>query len=206
LHLNLSDNLVSQLKKRLEKVSALRKSRQKMAFEVLERPEWFEPLLEICQVENNPTGSRACWVLEFVCKEQLWELYPHLDRFTSGLLKVTPQSSIRPLAKICELLTEAYYKAPDSAYSPPLTTLHKERIAEACFGWLLGPGKVAPKAYSMQSLFLLGTEIHWIHDELAAVTGRFYSQESPAYQARTRQVMARIKKFRKTGHVKGGIG
>ncbi|WP_445385286.1 adenylosuccinate lyase [Robiginitalea sp. IMCC44478] len=177
-----------------------------MAREVIARPEWFEPLLEICLLENDSTGSRACWVLEFVCKEQLWELYPHLDRFTSGLMSVTPQSSIRPLAKICELLTEACYKASDPPYTPPLTMLHKQRIAEACFGWLIGPCKVAPKAYSMQSLFLLGTEIHWIHDELAAITARFYSQESPAYQARTRQVMARIKKFRKSGHIKRGIG
>ena len=187
----------------MEKVSALRQSRQQMAIEVIERPEWFEPLLEICLNENNPTGSRACWVLEFVCKEQLWELYPYLDRFTSGLMSVTPQSSIRPLAKICELLTEAYYKTTDPTYTPPLTALHKERIAEACFAWLIGPCKVAPKAYSMQSLFLLGTEIQWIHDELLAVTARFYRQESPAYQARTRQVVARIKKFRKSGRIKG---
>ncbi|WP_445382455.1 adenylosuccinate lyase [Robiginitalea sp. IMCC43444] len=203
MRLNLRDNLGSQLKKRLEKVSALRKSRQQMAFEVIERPEWFKPLLEIGLVENNRNGSRACWVLEFVCKKQLWELYPHLDRFTSGLIGVNPQSSIRPLAKICELLTEAYYKAPASAYTPPLTALHKERIAEACFRWLLGPCKVAPKAYSMQCLFLLGTEIHWIHDEMAAITTRYYNQESPAYQARTRQVMGRIKKFRKSGSLKG---
>lgn len=195
--------MVTQLKKRLQNVNALRENRRRMALEVIQKPEWFEPLLGIGLSENNKTGSRACWILEFVCKEELSLLYPYLDLFTDGLLRVSAESSIRPLAKICELLTEGYYKTPGPAPGPPLTTRHKERITEACFEWLIGPYKVAPKAYSMQSLFLLGTESPWIHDELCAITERFYSQESPAYQARTRQVMARIEKFRKKGGLKG---
>lgn len=143
-------------------------------------------------LEDSPLGSRACWVLEFVLEAEPGLLYPHLDRFVGGLPSVKPESSIRPLAKICQLLVVSYYDPAGAAERPPLTGHQKEGITAACFDWLISAGKVAPKAFSMQSLLLLGREIPWVHPELKAVIERHYPDGSPAYQARARRILREL--------------
>ena len=119
-------------------------------------------------------------------------MYPYLDRFVQGLKGVRPESSIRPLAKICELLLISYYKPRTGTTQPPLNQDHKEIITAACFDWLISTEKVAPKAYSMQSLLLLGKEIRWVHPELRAVLDQQYAEGSPAYQARARHILKKL--------------
>ena len=182
----------SQLKKQLEYVDATRKKRGEMARTILKNPELIPPLLEVALGENNPTGSRAAWVLEFVIKEKPRSLYPLLDRFTDGLKGVTPESSIRPLAKICEVLLTSYFDPRKEQDRPPLTEGHKNKMTEACFDWLISTEKVAPKAYSMRSLLLLGTEIGWVNPQLKGVLEQNYPTGSPAYQARARQVLKKL--------------
>jgi hypothetical protein len=182
----------SQLKKDLEYIDATRKRRGEMASRILELPGLFGPLLEIALEEDNPIGSRACWILEFVFKASPVLLYPHLNPFVEGLHKVKPESSIRPLAKICELLTLAYYDSKNPISRPPLTEFHKEGLIEACFDWLLEAQKIAPKAYSMQSLYLLGQDFPWVHGELRAVLERHYASGSPGYQARARKLLEKL--------------
>ena len=103
-----------------------------------------------------------------------------------------PESSIRPLAKICEILLISFYDTASGKERPPLNNYHKAAITEACFDWLIGPGKVAPKAYSMRSLLLLGREIGWVHPQLKGVLEQNYAQGSPAYQARARQILKKL--------------
>lgn len=182
----------SQLKKQLEYVDATRKKRREVAREILKNPKLIPPLLEIALEENNPTGSHAAWVLEFVIKEDPRPLYPLLEHFTAGLTGVTPESSIRPLAKICEMLLLAYYQAGKGLDRPPLKDRHKDKLTEACFDWLIGAEKVAPKAYSMRCLLLLGGEIGWVHPQLKGVLEQNYATGSPAYQARARQVLKKL--------------
>ena len=74
----------TQLKKQLDYVDATRKKRLEMAHSILGDPELLPCLLDLALTENNTTGSRACWVLEFVLKEDLSLLYPHLDIFCEG--------------------------------------------------------------------------------------------------------------------------
>lgn len=162
-----------------------------MAREILREPELLPHLLELALTENNATGSRAAWVLEFVVKKAPHLLYAHLDRFCQGLHAVTPDSSIRPLAKICELLLTRHNNAAEED-RPPLNDLHKAAITEACFDWLIGPGKVAPKAYSMRSLLLLGMEIRWVHPQLKGILEQNYAMGSPAYQARAREILKNL--------------
>ena len=159
-----------------------------MAREILREPELLPHLLELALTENNTTGSRAAWVLEFVVKKAPHLLYAHLDRFCEGLHAVTPDSSIRPLAKICELLLTSHFNAAEKE-RPPLNDLHKAAMTEACFDWLIGPGKVAPKAYSMKSLLLLGREIKWVHPQLKGLLEQHYAKGSAAYKARARQIL-----------------
>lgn len=182
----------TQLKKELDYVDATRKKRLAMAQKVLVNPEWFPGLLELALEEPGKTGSRAAWVLEFVVRERPSLLYPLLDDFTLGLQKVIPEPSIRSLAKICEMLLTSYYDSRDRPERPPLTREHKEAMTAACFDWLIGTRKVAPKAYSMHALLLLGTESGWVHPQLKGVLEQNYAQGSPAYQARARQVLGKL--------------
>lgn len=182
----------TQLKKELDYVDATRKKRMAMAQRVLGDPEWFPALLELALEEHNTTGSRAAWVLEFVFRERPSLLYPLLDDFTRGLHKVVPEPSIRSLAKICEMLLSSHYESGDRPDRPPLTREHKEAMTAACFDWLMGTKKVAPKAYSMHALLLLGAEAGWVHPQLKGILEQNYAQGSPAYQARARQVLRKL--------------
>jgi hypothetical protein len=182
----------SQLKKQLDYVDSTRKKRIEVARTILEKPELIPSLLEIALEQNNPTGSRAAWVLEFVFKEASHYLHPLLDAFADGLKRVVPESSIRPLAKICEMLLLSYYNPAPGRDRPPLTNRHKRIITEACFDWLISTDKAAPKAYSMRCLQLLGMEIAWVHPQLKGVLEQNYATGSPAYRARARQVLKKL--------------
>jgi hypothetical protein len=182
----------TQLKKQLQYVDATRNKRMEMARKVLQHPELVPQLLALAMEENNPTGIRAAWVLEFVVKEDPTLLYPFLDHFSAGLRSVAPDSTIRPLAKICQVLLTRYYGRAGKKERPPLTSTHKTAMTEACFDWLIGTGKVAPKAYSMKALLLLGRDIRWVHPQLKGILEQNYAQGSPAYQARAREVLKKL--------------
>lgn len=183
--------LNSQLLSRLDYVTATREARAAMAREILAQPETLKDLLQIGVGRQDAIGSRAFWILEFVYKASPTLLHDHLDPFCEGLGALREESSIRPAAKVCELLVKAYY---GKQKAPPLTLRHRELITAACFDWLIGPHKVAPQAYSMETLYLLGHDIPWIHPELKAILDQHYAQGSAGYQARARKILERMDK------------
>ena len=186
--------LKNKLTERLEYVDATRKERLAMAEEILENPGWFGPLLEIGLERSDHIGSRACWVVEFVCKRKLDCLFPFLDAFTTGLPALVPESSIRPMAKICELLAEACYPPVDTG--PPLTLVQKARMVSVCFDWLIGPYKVAPKAYCMRTLYLMSADFPWVREALREELQLRYPEGSAAYKARARYILQLLEKAR----------
>lgn len=142
---------------------------------------------------DDPISNRACWVIEFTAKENLAFLFPYLNYFTQNLNRVHLDSSVRPLAKICEFLIKAYFSKNDPEVRKVLTENYLERITTACFDWLIGDHKVAAKAYSMTSLLLLGRKFSWIHPELKMVLEQNYASGSAAYKARARHTLAKLK-------------
>ncbi|WP_339710236.1 adenylosuccinate lyase [uncultured Kriegella sp.] len=164
-----------------------------MAEIILQNPELISPLIKIAFDVNDPISSRACWVMEFTAKQNLSYIYPHLDYFTSNLKSVHLDSSVRPVAKICEYLISAYFLKADPAVQKVLNQTFLARIATACFDWLIGEHKVAAQAYSMTCLLLLGRKIHWIHEELKLVLEQNYANGSAAYKARARMTLAQLK-------------
>lgn len=167
-----------------------------MAAEIRGHLEWFGPLLEIGLHHGPPIGCRAAWVAEFVCKQDLGALFPHLEALAEGLAGLRSDSSIRAMAKICEMLAEAYCAPQAKGPSPPLSREQRERITAACFDWLIGPHQVAPQAYSMRTLYLLGLEEAWVHGELRAVLEQGYPGGSAAYRARARHILKLLEKPR----------
>ncbi|MEM7381817.1 MAG: adenylosuccinate lyase [Bacteroidota bacterium] len=165
-----------------------------MAKEVLNNPGLIPMLIDIAQRNEDPVSCKASWILEYTLKSRIHQLLPHIESFLSGLDKITLDSSVRPMAKLCESLTIAYYSKKEHPAQEVLTEQHLEQIATACFDWLIGEHKVAPKAYAMTSLYLLGHQFSWIHPELHLVLEQNYSSGSAAYKARARQVFEKLER------------
>ena len=71
---------------------------------------------------------------------------------------------------------------------------HKEKIVELCFDYLISDQKIAPKAYCMNALFLLGQDYDWIHPELVLILERDIHLQSSGFKARARHILRKIKK------------
>ena len=161
---------------------------------VLKQPDLLPKLLEITFMVNDKTSTRAAWVLEYVCLKNLELLLPYLDNFTLNIKKVHLDATVRPVVKICELLAKAYFGKADHLIKSNLHEPYKERIIETCFDVLINDEKVAPKAFAMSTLFLFGKQYDWIYPELTQILNRNFPNQSAAYKARAKQIIAKIKK------------
>ncbi|MFP2996528.1 adenylosuccinate lyase [Spongiivirga sp. MCCC 1A20706] len=177
----------------LDAISALRENRMRIAKMVLNDHLLYDHLFNIAFKVDDPVSCKACWVMEFVYLEQPELIIPYLDEFTYNLKQLQLDSSIRPLAKISQLMVQAYFKKKPSEIQSALTNKHLELITEACFDWLIQDQKVAAQVYSMYALFYLGKKYNWIYDALRPVIEKDYNQGSAGYKAASRKVLARIK-------------
>lgn len=182
-----------QLYQALDYVDHSREKRLEMATLVSNNPKLVSPLLAIAFDVDHPVSSKACWVMEFTAKENLSYLFPYLDTFTDSIGNVHLDSSVRPMAKICEYLIKSYFHKTNTTTTEVLTPDHLEKITTACFDWLIGNHKVAAKAYSMTCLLLLGRNYNWVHPELKMVLEQNYADGSAAYKARARHTLAKLK-------------
>lgn len=174
-------------------------SREKRIFYanlLINNPHLVPITLEILFKVDDKLSPRAAWILEFMCKEHLDDLAPHLDTFLNNIHAVHLDAAVRPCAKICEYIIETYYKNQPSKIKTAITQAHKELIIQNCFDWLINDKeKVAAKAYSMRCLFLLGKEFDWIHPELKLILEQNYAMQSAAYKARARHVLGWMDKL-----------
>ncbi|OEK08720.1 adenylosuccinate lyase [Flavivirga aquatica] len=180
-----------------QELSYVNHSREKRLYYsnlMIDNPHLVPKLLDILFMVDDKISPRAAWVFEFMCSNNINTIVPHLDIFTKNLHKVHLDSAVRPVAKICELITTAYFSKTDHKIQKALTKTHKERIIETCFDYLINDEKVAPKAYGMVALFLLGTEYDWIYPELTLILERDFQMQSAAFKARARHILKKIKK------------
>ncbi len=188
---------LNELYNELHYVNHSREKRIYYAGLIIDHPCMMRHVLEILFMVDDPMSNRAGWLAEFVTKEDITIILPHLDYFTTHMHTVYKHSALRPVAKICEHLIISYYKERDAHTIKHLNTNHKNSIVEAGFDWLITDQKVAVKAYTLTSLYYLGTEINWIHPELQRIMEDSYSNESAAFKARCRHVKKWIEKFSK---------
>jgi hypothetical protein len=180
----------SELRQKLENVNGHRSNRQETAQFILDNPTYFKELLEICYTISNPDSYKACWVLEFVAYEKLQWFPDYLDFFCQNLKNLTDESSIRPMAKVTQLLLKFHFKNSESCIK--LTESQLQNCIEINFDWLITNTKVATKAYAMRNLFLLGKHYDWIHSELKQIITKDYNDHSAAYKAVAREVLNKI--------------
>ena len=174
------------------KVTSYREYRLKYAQVVLQDKKLFKYLIEIAFDETNVAAIKISWVLDFVIREKLEWLYPHLDYFTDNISTSKHHSIVRPMAKICENLALNYHSKKPSDIKKHLTKKHIEKIIETGFDWLISDQKVAVKAYSMTTLYIFGKEFDWVHDELKLILQQTITEGSPAYKARGKRILKRL--------------
>ncbi|WP_430408971.1 adenylosuccinate lyase [Kordia sp.] len=184
----------AQLYSELNYVNHSREKRNYYAQIVLNNPELLPTLLEVVFTVDDKISARAAWLFEFVARENLDAILPYLDMYTEKMQTVHLDPAVRPMAKVAEYLIEAYYHKVPNKTQQKLQLHHREKITEACFDWMISDQKVAVKAYSMRSLFLLGKEFDWIHQELLLIIERDFASQSAAFKARGRDLIKRIKK------------
>ncbi|MFD1615247.1 adenylosuccinate lyase [Gelatiniphilus marinus] len=183
-----------ELYNELSHVNHSREKRLYYANLVINNPGLISKLLEIMLWVDDKASPRAAWVFEFMCKKNIDAIIPYLDTFTENMHKVHIDSAVRPVAKICEFLATAYYSKTENDIQTALTETHKERIIEVCFDYMINDEKVAPKAYSMSTLFLLGKEYDWVYPELSRILEDDFHKQSAAFKARARHILKKIKK------------
>ncbi|WP_323789818.1 adenylosuccinate lyase [Psychroserpens sp.] len=184
----------AQLYNELNYVNHSREKRLHYANLVISQPELIPELLDILFTVDDKISCRAAWVFEFMCGYKLDAIIPFLDRFTGSIHKVHLDSAVRPVAKVCEYLVTAFYSKTENAIQTALKTAHIEKIVESCFDWMINDEKIAPKAYAMNTLFLLGKDIDWIHPELVLILERDYQIQSSGFKARARHILKKVKK------------
>ncbi|TDO77350.1 hypothetical protein EV143_104113 [Flavobacterium chryseum] len=182
--------MYAELQNKLDYVTACRENRTKVAQEVLENPSLFDELVSICFSPSDKNHHRACWVLEFVSYEEVIWLQPHLDFFCSNLKILKDESAIRPIAKVTQLLVKSHYKKEENGIS--LSEDNLQNCIEASFDWLINDVKVATKAYSIRTLYILGNHYDWIHPELRIILNKDYAEHSAAYKAVAKEVLRKI--------------
>jgi hypothetical protein len=176
-----------------------RENRERVANIVLENKKLFKELVSITFYVDNKVSIKAAWILEWICTHhQLELLLPHLDEFTLNLKNVKFDSAIRPCAKICEHLANAYFSKKENQVKKQLTINQIDTIIETGFDWLITPQKIAVRAYTMTFLYLFGLEKEWIHPELKHLILTKIIHESKGTKARGKFILGLIEKHQKS--------
>ncbi|XCF07337.1 adenylosuccinate lyase [Tamlana crocina] len=184
----------AQLYDELNYVNHSREKRLHYANLILANTDLFPKLMDILFRVDDKISVRAAWVFEYMCNQNIEVIIPYLGTFTSNMKQVHLDPAVRPVAKICELLAVAYTSKDDNEIKHALTDKHKERIIETCFDYMINDEKIAPKAYSMNTLFLLGKDYDWVHPELALILERDFQMQSSGFKARARHILKKLKK------------
>lgn len=183
-----------QLYAELNYVNHSREKRLHYANLVIDNPKLIPKLLAVLFRVDDKISCRAAWVLEFMCHENLEYLIPHLDTFTANIHKVHLDPAVRPIAKICEYLAKAYYAKTPNTVQLHLKPIYQERIIAVCFDYMIRDEKIAPKAYSMNTLYLFGADYDWIHPELVIILERDFQMQSSGFKARAKHILKKLKK------------
>ncbi len=176
----------------LEKGSNKLEHRNLLVSSCLKNPTWATILLDFMNTIDDENSTFPARILELSCKENLELVLPFLDEFCALLSKVKFDGTVRPCAKICELLMITFFLRNNIYYRNSITDIHLEKIIETGFDWMITDKSIAIQAYTMQTLYLLGTKYDWIHSELALIIEKNIPNGSTGYKNRGRKILKAI--------------
>ncbi len=162
---------------------------------VLRQPELMPFLIECLYSCDQKHSIKSAWVLELVCLFEIRLLLPYLTEFTSRLNTLEKESAIRPVSKVCSIISLHCKEHPCESFTHDSSW--KNNIIEASFEWLTGQHKIAAQVFAMESLLILGQESDWILDELYSILDKDYPNKSSGYQSRARKIMDKISKVKR---------
>lgn len=175
-----------------------RENRQRVADIVLENQNLFKDLVTLTFKVDEKISIKAAWILEWICTHHhLNWIIPHLDEFSNNISTLKFDSAIRPCAKICEHLANAFYASKENDIKKILTNTQIDKIISCGFDWLITPQKIAVRAYTMNTLYLFGLDKDWIHPELKHLIETKIIHESKGCKARGKHILGLIAKHRK---------
>jgi hypothetical protein len=171
--------------KLVEESTAHRLNREFIRDYVIQNPEKLKFLMEIALNENDKIHVKACWSLELIFELNIELILPFLDDFIAKISFYKNDSAIRPVSKICLLLSKSKIIK--------LTENQETKIIETCLDWLIQDEKVASKAYSMRALYNFSKKHSWINEELKMILSQDYPNHSAAYKAAARDILRKLK-------------
>ncbi|NYJ27163.1 hypothetical protein [Allomuricauda sp. ARW1Y1] len=155
-------------------------------------PQLAEVLFQYVLQEDKEGTFNASWTFDHLMRKQLHYLLPFMETFTNGLSQLQSESCIRPIAHVCEMVCEAYFKKKDPTFLKTVTNNQLEKIMTACFDWLIGPMNIAPKVFAMSSLYYLGFKFDWVHPELKQVLEDNYPNGTSGYRNRAKKTLDKL--------------
>lgn len=174
--------------KEIASSTAHRPVRDRLCGDVLSDPTLFPLLLRTALNCSDEHHHKACWILELVLENNIQWLKEHCEEFSTLLNSFTHDGAVRSISKICLFAAQRQEKEKGTF----LTEKQSQRITEACFDWLISDTKVASKAYAMRTLYSIGKQQRWIHDELRHILPLGFPDHSPAYKAAAKDILKRI--------------
>lgn len=170
-------------------------NRQKVANIVLADKKLFKHLITIIFTIDDKLSIKAAWILEWICTHHhLTWILPYLDEFTKKIATLKFDSAIRPCAKICAQLAEAYHLKKNKDVLKTITKAHVTVFIETGFDWLITPQKIAVRAYAMTFLYYWGLDTDWVHPELKHLIQSKIINESKGCKARGKAILEMIEK------------
>ncbi|MDC6352323.1 hypothetical protein PP178_12235 [Zeaxanthinibacter sp. PT1] len=167
-------------------------NRLQKAGRVLNAPELVAPLFKLAFGPEMALSYKALLILEQVAIKKPIYILQSYHESLDKLHTITEHRSVRPLARITELMLLQSFQKKDPLFLDWFGDEDLKKMTSLCFNWLIGQHKPATKAFAIHCLYLLGTRISWIHPELKAVIENKYADESPAFRARARHILPRL--------------
>ncbi|MHA7832668.1 MAG: hypothetical protein ACX93O_16345 [Flagellimonas sp.] len=155
-------------------------------------PQLAEILFKEVLLEDKEGTFNASWTFDHLMRKKLTYLLPFFKDFVDGLSKLETESCIRPIAHVCEMVCEAYFKKKNPEFVQNITNDQLEKIMTVCFDWLIGPMNVAPKVFAMTSLYYLGQKFDWVHPELKLVLEESYASGTTGYKNRAKKTLDKL--------------
>ncbi|TXJ90974.1 hypothetical protein [Flagellimonas pelagia] len=155
-------------------------------------PELAEQLFNEVLLEDKEGTFNASWTFDNLMRKKLDYLLPFFGTFVGSLSCLKTESCIRPLAHVCEMVCVAYFKKKDLAFVKNITDEQLEQMMTCCFDWLISPMNMAPKVFSMTSLYYLGMKFSWVHPELKQVLLDTCPTGTTGYQNRAKKTLDKL--------------
>ena len=97
-------------------INAKRIYRDRAAAYVLKHPETMPELIKLVFDVNSALHIKAAWTLELVCLENLSLILPYAKVFIENMPKISHESSLRPVSKVCYFICKKHYSANSEGF------------------------------------------------------------------------------------------